>query len=114
MLYFEVNVHHPFYHLAASAHAGWQAIGIPIEITPFADHTVHLTQRAARALFDGLPFRLVVEENNIDEVKRQAGRSRRRHAGDALKRLFFKNAKYEVVAVKDALVSEQSVPRRQS
>jgi ubiquinone/menaquinone biosynthesis C-methylase UbiE len=33
LLYFEVNIHHPFYHMAATTHAGWRALGIPFEIT---------------------------------------------------------------------------------
>ena len=61
VLYFEVNIHHSLYHAAASLHAAWRALGIRFEITPFADHTVHLTLDAARALFKGLPFRLVRE-----------------------------------------------------
>jgi len=100
MLYFEVNIHHPFYHLAATAHAGWRALGIPFEITPFADHTVHLTLDAARGLFEGLPLRILQEMNDIEAVKREAPKVR--HAGDRLKRLFFKNAKYEAIAVRDA------------
>ena len=97
--YFEVNVHHGFYHAAATVHAGWRAAGIPFEVTPFADHTVHLTRGAAERLFDGLPFRIVAAEDNIDEVKRS--RTRSRHPGDWLKRLFFKNAAYEVVAIRE-------------
>ncbi len=101
LLYFEVNVHHQLYHLAASAHAAWRALGIPFEITPFADHTVHLTVAAARRLFDGLPFRIVQESDNIDEVKHQYDQARVRHAGDRLKRFFFKNAQYEVIGVRE-------------
>lgn len=100
LLYFEVNIHHPFYHLAASAHAAWRAIGVPIEITPFADHTVHLTRGAAQALLEGLPFRILAQNDDIEEVKRQAPKIR--HAGDRLKQLFFKNARYEAIAVKEA------------
>jgi SAM-dependent methyltransferase len=100
MLYFEVNIHHPFYHAAASVHAAWRAFGIPFEITPFADHTVHLTLPAARALFRELPLRILSETDDIDEVKRQ--KPRPRHAGDRLKHLFFKNARYEVIAVREA------------
>jgi SAM-dependent methyltransferase len=100
-LYFEVNVHHPLYHMAATAHAGWRAIGVPFEITPFADHTVHFTIGAARRLFDGLPFRIVSESDNIEAVKRQSHETRIRHAGDRLKRFFFKNAQYEAIAVRE-------------
>lgn len=101
MLYFEVNVHHPLYHVAASTHAAWRALGVPFEITPFADHTVHYTIDAARRLFDGLPLRIMRESDNIDEVKRRSSGARARHAGDRLKRFFFKNAQYEVIAVRE-------------
>jgi SAM-dependent methyltransferase len=101
LLYFTVNVHHPFYHYAASLHASWRAAGIPLEVTPFADHTVHLTRSAAGALFDRLPFRMLQESDNIEEVER-AGRSQPvRRLGDRLKRLFFKNARYEVIAARE-------------
>lgn len=100
LLYFTVNVHHSLYHWAASIHAGWRAIGVPFEIGPFADHTVHLTLRSAKALFDGLPLRILREEDSVAATKRAARTEPRRHLGDLLKRLFFKNAVYEVIAVK--------------
>lgn len=100
LLYFTVNVHHPFYHLAATLHAGWRALGLPFEIRPFADHTVHLTLPAARALFAGVPLRALSETDDVGELKRQLRRTR----GPAqwLKRLFFKNALYELVARREA------------
>jgi SAM-dependent methyltransferase len=101
MLYFTVNVHHPFYDLAATFHSGWRALGIPLEITPFADHTVHLTLDAARGLFAGLPLRMVRESNTIEKTRQTARTEARRHVGDRLKRFFFKNALYEVIAVKE-------------
>jgi SAM-dependent methyltransferase len=101
LLYFTVNVHHPIYHAAASAHAAWRAIGLPFEITPFADHTVHLTPAAARALLEGLGLHIVTESDRIAEAKRQARVSPPRHLGDRLKRLFYKNAVYEAIAVRE-------------
>lgn len=98
LLYFTVNIHHPFYHVAATAHAGWRALGIGFEITPFADHTVHLTLAAARRLFDRLPLETLQERNNVAETKSGGGEAR--HAGDRLKRLFFKNAVFELMASK--------------
>lgn len=100
LLYFTVNVHHPFYHVAASAHAAWRALGVPVEITPFADHTVHLTPAAARRLFKGLPLRVAHESDNVDEVKKSFSTAKARHAGDLLKRPFYKNARYEMMAVR--------------
>jgi SAM-dependent methyltransferase len=101
LLYFTVNVHHPLYHFAATMHAGWRALGLPFEITPFADHTVHLTPPAARRLFDGLPLRPLSESEGIAEAKRTARLRPPRHAGDRLKRLFYKNALYETIALRE-------------
>jgi SAM-dependent methyltransferase len=101
LLYFTVNVHHPVYHLAATAHSGWRALGVPLEITPFADHTVHLTLDSARRLLAGLPLRIIEQSDTIAETV-TAGRERRaRHAGDRLKRWFFKNARWEAIAVRE-------------
>lgn len=101
LLYFTVNVHHPVYHLAASVHAGWRALGIPFEITPFADHTVHLTLGSAKRLFAGLPLTIVAQSDEIAETKRASRQRPPRHLGDRLKRLFFKNARWNLVAVKE-------------
>ena len=101
LLYFTVNIHHPLYHWAASAHAAWRALGVPFEITPFADHTVHLTLDSARHLFAGLPLKVVQETDTIEETKREGRSLAPRHAGDRLKRWFFKNAQIEVIAVRE-------------
>ena len=101
LMYFTVHIHHPFYHWAASLHAAWRALGVPFEITPFADHTVHLTLGAARQLFTGLPLRILEESNTITETRQIDKIAPRRHAGDRLKRLFFKNAQIELIAIKE-------------
>lgn len=101
LLYFTVNFHHRVYSAAARVHAAWNAAGLPFEIGPFADHTVHLTLPAARSLFDGLPLRVISENGNVAEAKRAARLRPPRHAGDRLKRLFFKNALYELVAERE-------------
>jgi len=101
LLYFTVNVHHPVYALAAHVHAAWNDIGIRHEIGPFADHTVHLTLGKGRQLFEGLPLRILEEASNIAESKAVAKQRAPRHAGDLLKRIFFKNALYEVVAIRE-------------
>lgn len=99
MLYFTVNTHHPLYHLASVAHGAWTAMGLPLEIGPFADHTVHLTPTAARTLLADLPLTVLRETD--DGRQRARGRVPVRHPGDWLKVLFFKNAQYEAIAVKD-------------
>ena len=100
LLYFTVNFHHSFYHLAATAHAGWQGLGLPIEIRPFADHTVHLTLEMARRLFTGLPLRILNESDNMEEAKQTGRDTPARSTGGLLKRLFFKNARWEMIAEK--------------
>jgi SAM-dependent methyltransferase len=101
LLYFTVNIHHAVYSAASAAHAAWNAAGLRLEIGPFADHTVHLTLGAASGLFDGLPLRLRSERHDIYEARAAARRLPARHLGDRLKRLFFKNALYEVVAERE-------------
>jgi SAM-dependent methyltransferase len=106
VLYFTVNIHHPIYSVASGLHGAWNAMGINLEIGPFADHTVHLTLNSARELFRDLPLRIISENSNIDEAKEKAQRKSARHVGDRLKRLFFKNALYQLIAVKESFASE--------
>ena len=98
LLYFTVNVHHPVYAVAASVHSGWRALGVPLEVGPFADHTTHLTIDKASRLFDLLPLEILSENTHLDEARARARRQPARHVGDRLKRVFFKNALYEVIA----------------
>ncbi|HSE31222.1 MAG TPA: class I SAM-dependent methyltransferase [Pyrinomonadaceae bacterium] len=98
LLYFTVNIHHPLYFVAARAHSTWNALGVSYEIGPFADHTTHLTLARAQVLFADLPVSILYERSNVSETKARAKKMPARHLGDSLKRLFFKNALYEVVA----------------
>jgi len=98
ILYFTVNIHHPLYSVAAALHSSWRALGIPFEIGPFADHTVHLTLTSASELFQNRPLEILSEKSNIDEARLRARKQPARHFGDRLKRVFFKNAVYEVIA----------------
>ena len=101
LLYFTVNFHHALYSAAARLHSAWNAAGLSFEVGPFADHTVHLTLDGARTLFRGLPLRVINESGNVADAKRAARERPPRHAGDRLKRLFFKNALYELVAERE-------------
>ena len=78
------------------------ALGIKYEIRPFADHTVHLTLRAARELFKGLPVRFVTETDDIAENSTFPPDSPRATLPQKLKRKFFKNALYRLIAVREA------------
>lgn len=102
LLFFTVNVHHSVYAVAAGVHSTWRAAGVSYEVGPFADHTTHLTIEAAERLFRGLPLRILSAKSNIDEAKARARKQPPRHVGDRVKRLFFKNALYEVVAARIA------------
>jgi SAM-dependent methyltransferase len=98
LLYFTVNIHHQVYAIAAGVHSSWRAAGVPYEVGPFADHTTHLTLAAAASLFQDLPLEILSAKSNIDEARAKARKRPARHLGDRLKRVFFKNAVYEVVA----------------
>lgn len=98
LLYFTVNFHHPIYAVAAGIHSSWRSLGVPYEIGPFADHTTHLTLQAAVELFKASPLQILSEKGKIDEARARARKQRSRHMGDRLKRVFFKNALYEIIA----------------
>jgi SAM-dependent methyltransferase len=98
LLYFTVNIHHRIYAIASEVHSSWRGVGLPYEVGPFADHTTHLTLDAARDLFQDLPLQILSSGSNVDEARARARKQPARHAGDRLKRVFFKNALYEVVA----------------
>jgi hypothetical protein len=89
---------HRIYAVAAGVHSSWRAVGVPFEVGPFADHTTHLTLEAAEDLFQNLPLQILSARSNVDESKARARKQPPRHVGDRLKRVFFKNALYEVVA----------------
>jgi SAM-dependent methyltransferase len=113
LLYFTVNVHHPIYYYASVAHRFWNAVGVPFEIGPFADHTFHFTVEQARRLLAELPLTVLVERHNVDAARQQAKMRTPRHLGDRLKRIFFKNARYVMIAVRPgAATAEQYFARR--
>jgi SAM-dependent methyltransferase len=101
LLYFTVNIHSLFWHLAASAHAAWRTLGIPLEIAPFADHTVHLTLRGARVAAISFSARTRRNGNPRNSLRALAWRLSPRHAGDLPKRFFFKNAVFKLIAVRE-------------
>jgi SAM-dependent methyltransferase len=98
LLFFTVNVHHRLYSLIGRAHRAWTAAGVPLLIGPFADHTVHLTPDQARALFTGLPLDIRRERVYIAEAKERARRRPLRRPGHLVPLVFFKNARFEVIA----------------
>jgi SAM-dependent methyltransferase len=100
LFYFTVNVHHPFYDAASRLHGAWNAAGIRLELSAFADHTVHLTEKRIAYAIERLPLEVFVQTSTVGET-RSAQRTAASAGADAmLKRLFFKNAVFEVVAVR--------------
>lgn len=100
-LYFTVNVHHRFYDLASRAHGAWNAVGLKFELSAFADHTIHLTESQISQVFHRQPVTVVSEASSVDETRRQQGSAPLRNADAVLKKIFFKNALYELVAVRN-------------
>lgn len=101
ILYFTVNIHHPIYDLASRVHGLWNAAGLKFELSTFADHTVHFTENKIRSVFAGKPLRIVDQNSTAAETKRTQRRLPIRNADTILKKLFFKNALFTLIAVKD-------------
>ncbi len=100
VVYFTVNIHHPVYDLASRAHGLWNAAGIRFELSAFADHTVHFTEAQIRKAISRLPLRRVSESTTVSETRQTQWENRGLAPDAMLKKLFFKNALYELVAVK--------------
>jgi SAM-dependent methyltransferase len=98
VLYFTVHVHHPAYRAASSLYGAARALGVPVEVGPFADHTVHFTVAQARALFAGLPLRALHEDTGVAEARREGRRWPPPRLVDLPKRWLWKNALYQLVA----------------
>lgn len=100
LLYFTVNVHHPFYELASRAHGAWNALGLKFELSAFADHTVHLTERRIRDVFSKLSIETVSQTSTVADTRKNQRASKAKNADALLKKVFFKNALFEVIAIK--------------
>lgn len=100
LLYFTVNIHHPVYSLASAAHGWWNALGIRYEISPFADHTAHFTERRIKKAVADLPLEILHESTDISQIKSENRSAKPENAEMLFKKLFFKNALYEVIAVR--------------
>jgi SAM-dependent methyltransferase len=101
LLYFTVNVHHRAYHWLSLLQGAALALRLPWEVAAFTDHTVHLTPEDAPRLFARLPLRVLSSHTDVAATLAAARRQRPRHAADRLKRHLFKNATYELVALKE-------------
>ena len=101
ILYFTVNVHHPIYDTFSRAHGFWNAAGLKLELSAFADHTVHLTDARIRSEFAHQPLRIVEQSSTVAETRKAQRRLPLRNVDALLKKMFFKNALYTLIALKD-------------
>lgn len=100
LLYFTVNIHHPIYQIASNLHGFWNSIGIKFEISPFADHTVHFTEDRVLEVFERLPFDILEQHSTVDDLKKSNRQTNSKGLERRLKKIFFKNALLEVIALR--------------
>lgn len=100
VLYFTVNIHHPIYEVASRAHGLWNAAGLNLELSAFADHTVHFTESRIRDAFSRLAIKTISQASTAAETKKAQRRAPTFQPQALLKKLFFKNALFELIAVK--------------
>lgn len=96
LLYFTVNIHHPIYHFASMAHGAWNALGLKIELSAFADHTVHLTEKRVADRFALQPLKIIEQSSSVARARESGvgGNSHEPH----LRKVFFKNGIFELLA----------------
>lgn len=100
ILYFTVNVHHWFYDIASKLHGAWNAAGLKLELSAFTDHTVHMTKAGISNYFRATGLTIVEERDSVRETTAEQRRAKSFNADSLLKKLFFKNAIFELIAVK--------------
>jgi ubiquinone/menaquinone biosynthesis C-methylase UbiE len=100
LLYFTVNIHHPIYNLASKLHGAWNALGIKFELSPFADHTVHFTEDRMKQFFAQLPLEIREQNSTVEQTKAAYKQIKSPSPEQRLKKIFFKNALFEIVAIK--------------
>jgi ubiquinone/menaquinone biosynthesis C-methylase UbiE len=101
LLYFTVNIHHPIYDLASRLHGVWNAAGLKVELSAFADHTVHFTEACLREVFGRLPLRIIEQNSTVAETRAAQRSTPVRSIDSLIKKAFFKNALFEVIAIKN-------------
>jgi Methylase involved in ubiquinone/menaquinone biosynthesis len=99
LLYFTVNIHHPIYDFVSRAHGMWNSFGVRLELSAFADHTVHFTESQIRNVFAHLPLQIVEQTTTVSETIAAQRTSKAINPDALLKKLFFKNALFEAIAV---------------
>ena len=93
-LYFTVDTHHRLWRWSAMAYNRLHDAGVRLRVPAFPDHPFHLTERDVTALFDAAGLRILWMERDPPPRPR-VGRAR---PYDALKHVFFKNARLQIIA----------------
>ncbi len=101
LLYFTVNVHHPVYEIASRAHGLWNAAGLKFELSAFADHTVHFSERRIRDEFARRPLKPLSQSSTVIETRARQRNGIASNPDALLKKVFFKNALFEFIGVKN-------------
>lgn len=96
LLFFTVNIHHPIYHFASLAHGAWNAIGLKVELSAFADHTVHLTEKQIANYFAHLPLKVIEQDSSVARARESGLHPNSQES--LLKKVFFKNGIFELLA----------------
>lgn len=100
LFYLTVNVHHPLYSLASDIHGLWNAVGVNLELTPFADHTFHYAAIDIKRILDSLPLEILKNSESRLDSSSETRMSNLSGISKGLKKIFFKNAFFEIVALK--------------
>lgn len=100
LLFFTVNIHHPIYNAASIAHGAWNAVGLRLELSAFADHTVHLTEKRISSFFERLPLRIITKTSTVAKRRNSKPPSTEGEATPFFKKVFYKNELFEVIAEK--------------
>lgn len=96
LLFFTVNIHHPIYHFASVAHGAWNALGLKVELSAFADHTVHLTEKRVADYFAHQPLKIIKQDSSIARARETGQRANSQES--LLKKVIFKNGIFEILA----------------
>lgn len=100
LFYFTVNVHHPIYSVASNIYGFLRALGSRLEISPFADHTVHLNKNRIMNVFQRLPLDVLSETYKLNQGKKENKLLNGQTFEGLIKKVFYKNAAFEVIAKK--------------
>lgn len=100
VLYFTVNISHVIYGWFSTIYGLCRALGVPVEVKGFADHTVHLPLREARRLLTSQSLRIVWETHSISATRMAMRRRRVRRLRAWVQSVFYHNAYFQAIAVR--------------